>query len=363
MKTPLDPIAKLFRDADLRRSSSGPIGGIAMAACLSELSASATEIQLFPAGKFRALDGRPGAGQHWEIDATIAAQMIAEAKQRANDYMVDYDHQSLQAATSGAPAPAAAWFRDLEWREGKGLFATGVRYTDRAKAMVAAGEYRYASPVFLFDVATGRVQRLISAAITNTAAIDGMQPLLERAAAAYQLHLEEHPVKREDLIKLLGLAADATEEQINSALGTAVAAAKRVPELEGAVAAAKQQLPDPAKFVPIDVVAQLQTQMAALSQKIVGSEVDTKVDAAIAAGKLMPAMRPWAVDLGKKDIAALSAYIEQAPAIAALAGSQTGGKAPADDPKGEALSETDLAVCRQLNLSPEAYRKTQLAAV
>jgi phage I-like protein len=80
--------------------------------------------------------------------------------------VIDYEHQTLNAATNGQPAPAAAWFSTLEWRDGDGLYATDVQWTERAAAMVAAGEYRFLSPVFCFDN-HGNVKALLHAALTN----------------------------------------------------------------------------------------------------------------------------------------------------------------------------------------------------
>lgn len=74
------------------------------------------------------------------------------------------------------PAPAAGWFKRMEWREGIGLFATDVRWTDKAKVMIAAREYRYISPVFHYGP-DGDVLNLIGLGLTNTPALDGLTDL------------------------------------------------------------------------------------------------------------------------------------------------------------------------------------------
>lgn len=106
----------------------------------------------------------------WVMDAVIAARVIANSL-TGTDILIDYEHQSLHAAKNGKPVPAAGWFGKLEWREGLGLFATGIRWNDKAKEMIAAKEYRFISPSFTFNPNTGVVDRIVSVAITNTPAL------------------------------------------------------------------------------------------------------------------------------------------------------------------------------------------------
>ena len=79
---------------------------------------------------------------------------------------------SLPRKTASQPRRRAG-SPPLEWEEGRGLFA-GVDWTDKARAHIRAGEYRYISPVFAFDRQSGAVLRLICAALTNHPALDGM---------------------------------------------------------------------------------------------------------------------------------------------------------------------------------------------
>ncbi|MBJ5275993.1 hypothetical protein JGG07_24830, partial [Salmonella enterica subsp. enterica serovar London] len=110
------------------------------------------------------------------------------ADARATPYVLDYEHQTLRAAKNGLPAPAAAFFKKLEWRDGEGLFAIDVEWTAAAAAMVEAKEYRFISPVFSYDK-TGQVLELLNAALTNTPAVDGMEEVLLAAASLMAAHL------------------------------------------------------------------------------------------------------------------------------------------------------------------------------
>ncbi|WP_338299071.1 phage protease, partial [Escherichia coli] len=95
---------------------------------------------------------------------------------------IDYEHQTLRAVNNGKPAPAAGWFSQVEWREGAGLYAIGVEWTENAAAMIAAGEYKFISPVFGYNK-RGEVIELLHAALTNTPALDGMDAVMLAAAS------------------------------------------------------------------------------------------------------------------------------------------------------------------------------------
>jgi hypothetical protein len=152
----------------------------ASAALSFQVDANKNRVQLLPAGSFRARDGRPAGVYAWRIDREIAQRVIERFRAAKNPRVIDYEHQTLNSAENGQPAPAAGWFTGLEWVDGVGLFAVGVIWTERAKAMIRSNEYRYISPVFRFDKHTGEVLEIINAALTNVPALDGM---LELAAA------------------------------------------------------------------------------------------------------------------------------------------------------------------------------------
>ncbi|WP_429885373.1 phage protease [Geoalkalibacter halelectricus] len=317
------------------------------AACTVEISGAGRELQLLPSGEFVARDGRPGTGKSWRIDTALAAKLIAQAGARKTPYVIDYEHQTLNSEHNGRPAPAAGWFKTLAWREGAGLFATDVQWTEKARAMIAAGEYRFISPVFSYD-AQGRVTGLHMAALTNNPALDGMAQL---AAAKFTPQDKEQGMN-EELKKLLGLQGDPGDEEIAAATAALCA---RLVEQEQSIAALKSAAHDPAKFVPVATVEEIRQELAALKAQAQQRGVDELVGAALADGRLLPAMEPWARELGKKDLAALKAYTEQAQPIAALSGMQTQGKAP--DARAVKLTSDELAVCKQLGIAESDFLK------
>ncbi len=299
-------------------------------------------IQLLPEGSFRATDGRPFEVDAWILDAQGAQRLIEQAAARANPYLIDYEHQTILSKDNGQPAPASGWFAQLEWRQGSGLWAVGVEWTDRARAMIAAREYRFISPVFMYDKA-GRVQRLLHAALTNDPALDGMA-----AVAALNLNLDPQPAQdtrmNPEILKLLGLAENATEAEALTALQALI---EKLNASEASMADLKAQ------SAPLTAMQALQNQVAALTASAQAREVDDLIKSALADGRLLPVMEAWARDLGKTNVAALKAYTEQAQPIAALSGVQTAGRTPKD--AATPLSADEMTACTLLGQTPGEY--------
>lgn len=306
-----------------------------------------------PAGRFRARDGRPFKAGHWVLDAAAAERVIALAATRQTPFVIDYEHQTLHAPETGQPAPAAAWFTQLEWRENDGLYAVDVEWTDRARALIEADEYRYLSPVFHFDPTTGAVRELLMAAVTNNPAIDGIADL---AAARYLATTEEESAVDEKTLELLGLSKDASDEDIHTAIAALRTSADKVESLESDLAAARTattEKPDPAKYVPVSAVNQLTQELAALRSDVQGKEVDALITTGLEDGRLLKDMEDWARELGQKDVAALRTFLSKAQPVAALTSQQSGGRSPGEgDSK---LSDIEMAVCRQLGITEKEY--------
>jgi len=361
--------------------------GLALVACATALPLPADgslliQLQVMPAGAFRPQDGREMPVDAWRIDAEAAAQVIERWRQRRTPLVIDYEHQTLHKETNGQPAPAAAWIRDLAWRE-DGLWAT-VELTAQARDQIRSRQYLYFSPVFTFERGTGRVRELLMGALTNTPAIDGMAPLSDdqvaRAAASLGAHFDDLTETRvtpllKALLARLSLPDTTTEEQAIAALnalppaGAAdlapVRAALGLPADAGVdavvAAATAARKPDPAQYVPVAALTQVQTELAALSAKLREGELEQVMATALADGLVLPGeQEAWARDLGRTDLAALTRYLKTVKPIAALTRTQTDGKAPGagagaggDDAHG--LTADELAVCAQMGLTPKAF--------
>lgn len=331
-----------------------------IAVLVSELASAKREVRLLPAGHFRPADGRKLDVSTWFIDRQVADQVIARFNARADARVIDYEHQTILTEKNGQPAPAAGWFRALEWREGDGLYAVDIQWTDKAAAMIAANEYRYLSPVFAYDK-KGNVLAILHAALTNNPGLDGLTDLSAALSAHFSTDQPEEENSMNELLKKLlaglGLQETATEVDAVSALTALKAQASLVDDLNGQSATLKAQAPDPAKFVPAETVTALQGQVAALTAQINGDQVERLVQEGMADGRILPPMEGWARDLGKKGVAELKTYLDNASPVAALNGTQTGGNGGHGRKEGE-LDENQMAVCRQMNIDPKEYQAT-----
>ena len=70
--------------------------------------------RIIPAGAFSANDGRENGS--WFLSEHNARLMVVMAMQRKDDYVIDYEHQTLHKRSNDQLAPAAGWFKQLEWR-------------------------------------------------------------------------------------------------------------------------------------------------------------------------------------------------------------------------------------------------------
>ncbi|EPG7298509.1 TPA: phage protease [Klebsiella pneumoniae] len=323
----------------------------------AELSASEDGwYQLLPAGYFCARDGRPHdvPGNHWFIDGEIAAQLIARVRQLNQDVLIDYEHQTLNAAKNGQKAPAAGWFNadEMQWRDGAGLFIH-PRWTRRAQEHIDALEYRFLSAVFPYNLA-GRPLELRMAALTNDPGVTGMEALAALAAEKFPTHNRPQedtvPEYLKQLLTRLGVNVadgvtqidDATGQAALSALDALQANAARVPQLEQNVAALTAQngqaSVDLRQYVPIATYNALRTELAALSASSTETTVDHLLAEARKTGKSVAAeddyLRGFAEQHG---VAELTALLDARAPIAALAAVDLQSSAAKRD-------ETSLAV-------------------
>jgi len=347
-----------------------------VAVCALSVQTTSDKTRLMPAGTFHAPRGAAEGSGPWSLSAEAAQAIIRLAAARSTDIAIDYEHQTLYAEKNGKPAPASGWLdpRSLEWRE-DGLYGA-ITWTAAASAAIDANEYRYLSPVFPYD-ANGVPLDLLHLALTNTPAIDEGAAQLAAARMAITHDVKDDAqeidtVKREQLIQTLGLAASATDEQIDTAIA-ALKAAKadadafrtelgakddaKPAEAVAALKATSATAPDMTQFVPVAVYQETTQQLAALKENSNTAELEALITEGLNDGRIAgKATADW---LRTQGIAACKAHVAGAPSIAALKTTQTQGKAPeGSEVKGDdKLTETELAVCKGMGISPEAYRK------
>jgi phage I-like protein len=280
------------------------------------------EAHLLPSGSFRAIDGRPQGLASWVIDAAIAQAVISRAAANKTDRLIDYEHQSLHTEWNGQPAPAAGWFRTLEWRD-TGLFATGIKWTDRAAQMIAAREYRYISAVFNYLPSTGEILEIISVAITNTPALDGLDALV--AARRTTTH-EDTDMADEARLAALTAERDAAVTQVTALTKERDAAAAELAALKEKVRA--------------DADAAEQTAHAAALKE------------ALDEGVITPAEREA---LSKAPLALLKELLAARPKAALLTRQADSKDAPAT----AALTKEEAEYCEKIGVKPEDFLKAK----
>ncbi len=356
-------------------------GGIATVAVLSVASAlPAAEgnavpewIMVFPAGVSRGVDGR---GPYRLSDpATVAARSLTDGK----PIVLDYNHQSVFACKNGGPSPAAAWIDKLEAREGA-LWGHVETWTEAGRTAVASKEYRFISPAFTHDPKTGDVLKLASVGLVNA---PNLAELPAIQSQLFDLPGESMNQKELDaLAATLGLAAGSTLEQISAHCRDLTAkASQQPPVVTGAPGAPNSGnggftagapgapnpgnggfaagVPDPKQFVPMSAFTELQQTVGALMQSDAKTKAATAVEEACRAGKVTPAMKDWAFAYASTDLAGFQAFAAASPVIVA-GGALLPGTAPAGAAHaGQQDDKAVLAVCANLGITVEQYRKVQ----
>lgn len=178
----------------------------------------------------------------------------------------------------------------------------------------------------------------LPAETTEQTALTAVTALKTKADAA-----EKKPLIPAALSAALGIGADATEVVALSAVNTL------------------KEKPAGTDATTLELVRTLQTQIAQLTAVDNERTVNGLVEQAIKEGKLLPAQKEWATNMGKKEIAQLNAYLATAPVVAAGLGQQQ-QRSNVDPDNKTGLTTDELAVCSALGLAPEAFKAAAPAA-
>lgn len=299
-----------------------------------------TQAHLLPPGPFRAVDGRPYDCEAWQLDATIAQRVIERLAGQKNDVLIDYEHQSLRAEFNGQKVPAAGWFKVLEWQSA-GLYATSIGWTPDAQALIAKKEYRYISAVFSYYSNTGEVLEIISVALTNTPALDGLDALSARAA----LSRSAFSTNTTNLTKEEGENMD--KDQQIAALSAKVATLE--PQAAQVAALTAERDAQVAKLAAL--TTERDTAQAALTALTAKADQDKHAElltAALTDGRLAPAQKAWAE---KQSLVQLTEYLgATAPLV-----DKTRQADQKDGQGDESLTAVELATCTRMGVSPKDF--------
>ena len=330
-------------------------------------------LRLLPLGQVNLVDGRPS----FEVAPESLADMVKAFENRGTDLVIDYEHQSL----TGGQAPAAGWIKDLEVRE-DGLWAQ-VEWTGQAEEYLKRREYRYFSPVLRLDPTTRQPQELMNVALTNIPAIQGLSPLvakwggealqaltsqakpgpelLEMTTPQGAEDFEAHKEKTrwaEELKARLGLEPEAPASALwqqsvellrDLAQNLGLPAEATFSQLKGGVEALK------AGNLQVEA---LQEELAVLKDRLIEETSIRMVEDAMVAGKISPAQKDWALSYCRQDLESFRTYVEQAPRVVPVGERLNLGDDFSRENQG--LTPEELAVCRAMNLSPEAYSQAKV---
>lgn len=246
-------------------------------------------------------------GRTWTYEPQ---QVMASTLAHGADLPFDYWHATELKAPQGDEAPAAGWARGYRLNE-RGAMEAQVEWTDRARNAIAAREYRYISPVFLYDSA-GRIVRFSSFGLVNK------PNLAIKALNAEQLHNPEDPTPEVSdmalaaILAALGLPETATEQQ-------AVASINEI-----RVAANSERAPSLDKYVPradfdgaVQRANNAEQQLKDREKAELETAINAEIDAALKAGKITPATKAYHVAQCQQDggLERFRQFVQAAPSV------------------------------------------------
>ena len=318
------------------------------------------EVKILPIGKVSSEKG------DFFVDEESFKSMKAEMERRGIDIVIDYEHQTLD----NVQAPAGGWVKELLYTPE--AIVAKVEWTPKAKEYLKNREYRYLSPVVLARKKDGKAIVLHSVALTNTPAINGMFAIVnsidfdtdddDKNAGGKEMDLQR--VK-----ELLGLPADATEEQVMNALveklskkETEQVANKDAEEEKEVVANSVilglLELPENSKTE--DVTSKIMALKAGKTNKekeaedilnrLKDREAEDAVMLAMKAGKITAAQKDWAKAYALKDRTGFDSFVDKAPVVVPV------GKMDLQDAPKKSM-EVDALVLKATGMTKEDIEK------
>lgn len=271
-------------------------------------------VELIPAGvQVKGLDGR-----EWINDEPQAVlNHFTDLQKAGRDLVFDFEHATELKAPNGDQAPASGWGVALQSRTDGSIWAR-VDWTDAGSQAIAAREYRYLSPVLIYEKNTRRIVGIQSVALTNKA------NLLVTALNSQEQPTTETPMDLTELLAVLGLPATATIKDAIKAI-TDLKAAEETSEGELAIANNRANNPPLDKFVPrgdydtaLNQASAATRKLAEIEQQQLTGQIDTVINQALAAGKITPATKEYHVANCQQagGLERFKAFVASAPEIA-----------------------------------------------
>ncbi len=283
-------------------------------------------IQLIPYGEHHAPNG------NFIYDEEAKKSILEKSRAHRNDYVIDYEHQSL----GKEKAPAAGWITELIDKGKEGLWGK-VNWTKKGKEYIQAREYRYVSPVFLVKKADNRISEFINLALTNNPQIDGMVPLINTRNIT-----TKQEKQMTDIANLLGLGSSATQEEIIAAIRELIAQRDKenrekskqgnADNTETSVnkricAALNLQENAPLPEITAEIFTlkrsgehheEIKQELITLKKTMAKQNAQREVAVAMKSGKITPAQREWATRYATEDPEGFQLFVSKATPVIPL---------------------------------------------
>ena len=273
---------------------------------------------------------------------------------------LDYEHNTWPGSKAyqetREPREVAA-FLTVEAVEGKGVFVNVDRWTPSGLRQAPNFCDLSATPLLDQD---GNVTAIVSVALSRTGAVPDI--VFEQAAAmsaAPQTDPHGETMNWKEMIaKYLGLAPEATDEEVQDAWKAHLEKAAA----EKAKAAEAKPAPEAAAALSAEaiggiVATAVKAQTAGLAARLDGQEKQRLIDAARSEGKVVALADTL---LARMTVDELRTHVGALPAVVPLA-----ALTPVQVAEGRtiALNATEMAVCKALGLAAEAYAREKAVAL
>jgi phage I-like protein len=273
---------------------------------------------------------------------------------------IDENHATDLAAPKGGSAPAFGWMKNL-CADASGAICADVEWTERGREALAKKEYRFISPVFLFNEKS-EINCILRAALTNSPNL--LLPALNSEQSSYE-EPEKNIIKEtfmdlKALCAALGLPETATEAEV-------LAAAKSLNASKASTSAQTDtSRVDLTAYAPRADLNAMETralaaekQLAELNAAQLKKDAEAAVDEAIKNRKIAPASRTEYLALCSTQ-AGLESFKKIAAASPAIIGTdaQVPEGAPPAAEGGTALNAEDISVRKALGYSDEEIKKS-----
>jgi phage I-like protein len=190
------------------------------------------------------------------------------------------------------------------------------------------------------------------------------QRIKSRAQAVGEKIREEQIMKMQ-LMKLLGLSGEHPDEEIIALTDARIKLAGALPEIARVLAL--KEGAGPAEIIGAvkgllagaDRLGQVETELAALKAEVSQGKAEKAVEAALAALKITPAQRDWALKYAQEKPKEFEAFVAAAPVVGPPTENLQNGKGKG----GGGLTPEETALCKMMGVEAAAFKaeKTRLA--